>query len=349
MPFEIIRNDIVNMKVDAVVNTANHKPVVGYGVDTAIHKKAGPQLLLRRKEIGDIPFGNVAITDGFDLKAKYVIHAVSPVWIDGKHNEEKLLENCYVKALDLAKDNKCKSIAFPLLAAGSNGFSSKLAMQIAIRAISDFLTQNEMQVYLVVYDKTAFSLSEQLFNSVKSYIDENYIQEEELKEYGIYESNSEIIYEDIEERPSYPRRQREKEEFLRSSAVLSENVSVGAVRIEDLFQKLDKPFSEYLLELIDRKGLTDPQVYKKANIDRKLFNKIKNTKNYKPSKITAVAFAIALELNLDETKDLIGRAGFALSHSNLFDVIIEAFIVEGNYNIFAINTMLFEYDQPLLK
>lgn len=336
MPFEIVRNDIVNMQVDAVVNTANPNPVIGSGVDSGIHKKAGHELLVARQKIGCIDFGDAAITPGFDLDARYVIHTVGPVWKDGSHREEQILSSCYRNSLTLAKEHECESIAFPLIATGNYGFPKPLALQIAVREISTFLLENEMQVYLVVFGKEAFALSEKLFKSVSSYIDENYIRSKTFDEYGterLYGSRLET------------RRIREQE---------CSDMSVGAAIPMDsddwgqLLKDLDAGFSETLLQLIDRTGKKDSEIYKKANVDRKLFSKIRNNMDYRPSKTTALAFAFALELDIDETKDFIGRAGFALSHSSKFDVIVEYFLVNGNYNVFELNEVLFAFDQPLI-
>ena len=175
MPFEIVRNDIVNMQVDAIVNTVSRKPGIGYGVDAGIHKKAGPELLSAREQVGFIEVGHAAITPGFALDAQYVIHTVGPVWRDGNHHKEQLLRKCYENALMLAAEHHCESIAFPLLSAGNNGFPKPLALQTAINAISSFLMEHEMQIYLVVFNRNAVALSEKLFRSVQSYIDENYI------------------------------------------------------------------------------------------------------------------------------------------------------------------------------
>lgn len=336
MPFEIVRNDIVNMRVDAVVNTANPNPVIGSGVDSGIHKKAGHELLVARQKIGCIDFGDAAITPGFDLDARYVIHTVGPVWEDGSHREEQILSSCYRNSLTLAKKHECESIAFPLIATGNYGFPKPLALQIAVREISTFLLENEMQVYLVVFGKEAFALSEKLFKSVNSYIDENYIRSKKLDEYGtesMYGSRLET------------RRIREQE---------CADMSVGAAIPMDsddwgqLINDLDAGFSETLLQLIDRTGKKDSEIYKKANVDRKLFSKIRNNMDYRPSKTTALAFAFALELDVDETKDFISRAGFALSHSSKFDVIVEYFLVNRNYNVFELNEVLFAFDQPLI-
>lgn len=353
MPFEIVRNDIVNMQVDAIVNTANPYPVIGSGVDAGIHKKAGNKLLEARQKIGCIAMGDAAITPGFGLDARYVIHTVGPVWVDGSQQEDKILASCYRKSLELARHNQCESIAFPLLATGNYGFPKPLALQIAVREISTFLLENEMQIYLVVFGKEAFALSEKLFKSVSSYIDENYIRSKELDEYGI-----DGLYSTRRELRNIREKQASEPLFLEeacpvSAPRMSQDFSIGGIPVDeedwgDLLDELDAGFSETLLQLIDCTGKKDSEIYKKANVDRKLFSKIRNNMDYKPSKTTALAFAFALELDIEETKDFIGRAGFALSHSSKFDVIVEYFLVNRNYNLFELNEVLFAFDQPLL-
>ena len=354
MPFEIVRNDIVNMQVDAVVNTANPNPVIGSGVDSGIHKKAGHELLTARQKIGCIDFGDAVMTPGFGLDAKYVIHTVGPIWVDGNHGEEQILSSCYRKSLALAKEHNCESIAFPLIATGNYGFPKPLALQIAVREISSFLLENEMQIYLVVFGKEAFALSEKLFKSVSSYIDENYIRSKTLDEYG-----PENTYAARFERRRIRERRKQSDrirEDMYPSQALEECLAMPAMAPApmdsddwgQLLKDLDAGFSETLLKLIDRTGKKDSEIYKKANVDRKLFSKIRNNMDYKPSKTTALAFAFALELDVDETKDFIGRAGFALSHSSKFDVIVEYFLVNRNYNVFELNEVLFAFDQPLI-
>lgn len=354
MPFEIVRNDIVNMQVDAVVNTANPNPVIGSGVDSGIHKKAGHELLIARQKIGCIDFGDAVITSGFNLDAKYVIHTVGPVWEDGNHGEDQILSSCYRKSLELAKEYECESIAFPLIATGNYRFPEPLALQIAVREISTFLLENEMQIYLVVFGKEAFALSEKLFKSVSSYIDENYICSKTIDEYGM-----ESVYGSRLETRRVRERLKQSNRIhgdICPSQALEEclEMSVGvAVPMDSddwgqLLKDLDAGFSETLLQLIDRTGKKDSEIYKKANVDRKLFSKIRNNMDYKPSKTTALAFAFALELDVNETKDFIGRAGFALSHSSKFDVIVEYFLVNRNYNVFELNEVLFAFDQPLI-
>lgn len=329
MPFEIVRNDIVNMKVDAIVNTANPRPIIGAGTDKAVHDKAGARLLLARKEIGNIAVGEAAITPVFDLDANYVIHTAGPIWKDGRSGEEELLASCFRNSLDIAKKKACESIAFPLISTGSYGFPKPLALQIAVREISSFLMENEMQVYLVVFEKQSFELSEKLFKSVSSYIDANYVSDKMNLEYGT----------------SKVRRRNYEDMLLHES---SYEITSKMPNLDGMLNNLDRGFSENLLDLIDRTGKKDSEIYKKANVDRKLFSKIRNNADYRPSKTTAIAFAIALELNMDETNDLLSKAGFALSQSSKFDVIVRYFIENKKYDIFELNSVLFEFDQPLI-
>ena len=329
MPFEIVRNDIVNMKVDAIVNTANPRPIIGAGTDKAVHDKAGARLLLARKGIGNIAVGEAAITPAFDLDANYVIHTAGPIWRDGKSGEEALLASCFKNSFRLAKEKECESIAFPLISTGSYGFPKPLALQIAVREISSFLMENEMQIYLVVFEKQSFELSEKLFKSVSSYIDANYVSDKMNLEYGT----------------SKLRRFDYEEMLLRES---SYEITSKMSNLDGMLENLGKGFSETLLYLIDRTGKKDSEIYKKANVDRKLFSKIRNNADYRPSKATAIAFAIALELSMDETDDLLARAGIALSQSNKFDVIVRYFIENKKYDIFELNSVLFEFDQPLI-
>lgn len=329
MPFEIVRNDIVNMKVDAIVNTANPKPIIGAGTDKGVHDKAGAGLLLARKEIGDIAIGEAAITPAFDLDANYVIHTAGPIWKNGRSGEEELLASCFRNSLGIAKKKDCESIAFPLISTGSYGFPKPLALQIAVREISSFLMENEMQVYLVVFEKQSFELSEKLFKSVSSYIDANYVSDKMNLEYG----TSKL-------------RRRDYEEMLLHES--SYEITSKMPNLDGMLNNLDRGFSETLLDLIDRTGKKDSEIYKKANVDRKLFSKIRNNADYRPSKTTAIAFAIALELNMDETNDLLSKAGLALSQSSKFDVIVRYFIENKKYDIFELNSVLFEFDQPLI-
>ena len=349
MPFQIVRNDITKMQVDAIVNTTNPTAEVGYGVDLGIHLQAGPQLLEARKQLGHIPLGKAALTPAFELDAKYVIHTVCPAWQEGTHGEELLLANCYSSALQLALEHECQSIAFPLMSAGNLGFPKPTALQIAMNAISRFLMMHDMMIYLVVFNKDAFALSEKLFRAVESYIDENYIYHQTLKEYGFADKRSvqEVqIGEPMRMQCRSRRAARMEKELCAPAPKTAPCASMED--LESLLNHTDAGFSETLLKLIDRSGKTDVEIYKKANIDRKLFSKIKNNPKYNPKKATVLAFAIALELNLEDTSMLLSRAGYALSHASKFDIIVEFFIKQKNYNIFELNEVLFAFDQTLL-
>ena len=338
MPLEIVRNDITKMQVDAIVNTANPRPIVGGGVDRAIHKVAGTELLDARKKIGDIATGKAAITSAFNLHARFVIHTVGPVWQDGEHGERELLSNCYDNSLQLAAENGCGSIAFPLISAGLFGCPSEVAIAVATQAIREFLTDHDMDVYLVVFDHKAFKISSSLFDDVQSFIDERYIEELLDEEYRGDYRDRRRNFETAGQPPA-------EDAYIDMPMWMSKPKERS---LEDLLNEVDDTFSEALLRLIDAKGKTDPEVYKKANVDRKLFSKIRNNPAYKPSKSTALAFAVALELNLDETKDFIGRAGYALSHSSKTDIIVEYFIQRSEFDIITINETLFAFEQPLL-
>ena len=335
MPFEIVHNDISRMQADAIVNTAPPVPGIGYGADAAIHKKAGPKLLEARKKIGRIPAGQAAVTPAFGLNARYVIHTVCPVWQDGRHGEEALLDSCYQNALRLAKETGCRSAAFPLLAAGNNGFPGPIALQAAVRAFSRFLMENDMRITLAVFARDALALSEKLLYNVASYIDAAYIRRQTLDEYGLAEEgpDADAAIRDL--------RAQERRQRMRQAGPQAGGWAAVCGR-------LDAGFSETLLRLIDRTGKKDAAIYKKANIDRRLFSKIRSDPDYRPSKTTALAFAIALELDLDETKDLLSRAGFTLSRSSRFDLIVEYFIQNKDYDIFHLNEVLFTFGQPLL-
>ena len=337
MPFEIVRNDITNMQVDAIVNTANPRAVIGLGVDSAIHEKAGPQLLAARQEIGPIAMGHAAITPAYQLHAKYVIHTVGPVWDGGSYGEDDLLRSCYDNSLRLAVEHGCQSIAFPLISTGNYGFPKDKALQIAISAFSEFLLEHEMQIYLVVFDHTAYKLSEKLFQGVASYIDQHYVDAWQMATYGVPVENRRSI-----------RRRREIDRCETMAMRECAPCASKAMSLEDMLKQADAGFTETLLKLIDQAGKKDSQVYKRANISKQHFSKIRNNPAYKPTKPTAIALALALELDLDATKDLIGRAGYALTNSSKFDLIIRYFIEQGNYNVIEINMALYEFDQPLL-
>ena len=340
MPFTIVRQDITKMQVDAIVNAANTDLQMGGGVCGAIFKAAGAvQLQAACDKLAPIKTGEAVITSGFDLPAKFVIHAAGPVYrYQNAEQSEKLLRSAYMESLRLAIENNCESIAFPLISSGIYGYPKDEALQVATAAIQDFLINNDIDITLVVFDKSAFTVSRELLGAVESYIDEHYVDTHQIKRRKLLDVERQAISE-ADERAN-----------IFNEPLLEEMLApIGApAPLDDLVGNLDEPFSQMLLRLIDAKGMTDVEVYKRANLDRKLFSKIRSNKGYMPSKRTAIALAVALKLSLDETDDLLERAGYALSHAVKFDVIVEYFIANGKYDVFAINEVLFEYDQPLL-
>ena len=330
MPLLFVRDNIVHMKTDAIVNAANSELRPGGGVCGSIFDRAGYDKMEKAcQKIGGCAVGNAVMTPGFSLPAKYVIHAVGPVWQGGSQNEEALLRACYIKSLNLAKKHWLKSIAFPLISSGSCGYPKDAALQIAISAISSFLLKHDMTVYLVVYDEDSFCLSEKLTQRVEQFIDDRYVQQ----------------------RSTYLHLQPQESAGGECALPPPSACMPKAMphrRLSDLLAQTEETFSQCLLRLIDERGKKDSQVYNRANLDRRLFSKIRSNKNYKPTKQTVLALCVALELSLDETKDLLGKAGLALTHTSKFDIILEYFISEGSYDIFEINAILFQFDQPLL-
>ena len=373
MPFRIIRNDITKMQVDVIVNTANPEAAYGAGTDQAIYEAAGVQkLLAERRKIGPIRPGEVAVTYAFHLPSRFIIHTVGPKWIDGTHGEFDILSSCYINSLMLARQLHCKSIAFPLISTGTYGFPKDEALRIAIDRIREYLDENEMDVTLVVFDQKSFVLSKALTACVEEFIDERYA-ESRRQQYMYGGSNQGFqsagylrpgasypdagVFEDSDsyaESDSYadagPWANR-KENRLESNSFMSApsaGYDVSGRSLDDLMNHVGETFQECLLRLIDERGVTDTEVYKKANVDRKLFSKIRCNRFYNPTKRTALSLAIALQLNLDETIDLLRRAGLALSPSSKADLIVEYCIVNHIYDIFKIDALLFNYDQQTL-
>lgn len=344
MPIEIVRQDITKINCDAIVNAANSSLLGGGGVDGAIHRAAGRELLKECRKLGGCETGQAKITGGYKLPCKYIIHTVGPVWHGGRKGERELLHSCYENSLKLALEYSCESIAFPLISSGIYGYPKEEALRVAEEASSEFLAEHDMMIYLVVFDKSSFLMGEKRFPDIKSYIDDNYAAERLSSE---PERRSRFLNSKSLSKKQSLRKFDADEAF--EAVCSAPSVSVDAKNsLEDALNSLDESFSEMLLRKIDEKHLTDPEVYKKANVDRKLFSKIRGNKDYRPKKQTAVAFAIALELGIAETRKLLETAGYALSHSSKFDVIIEYFIVNGKYDILEINEALFSFDQTLL-
>ncbi len=335
MPFQIVRNDIAKMTVDAIVNAANSALQMGGGVCGAIFSAAGAkQQQSECDRIGRCATGEAVVTGAYELPARFIIHAVGPIWRGGNGGEEGLLRSCYLNSLRLAVEKGCESIAFPLISSGIYGYPKHLALQVAVTAIGDFLREHDMTVYLVVFDREPSLLDEASFSSIKKYVCDHYMDDQDTGP----------LYRRLSQASAFPQ-----------FSVRNETDFCGAVpaptarrSLEDVISRVEETFSEMLLRLIDEKGLTDVEVYKRANMDRKLFSKIRSNRDYKPGKPTATALAIALKLNLDETLDLLKRAGYTLSHSSKADLIVEYFIRERIFDIYQINEALFTFDQPLL-
>ena len=370
MPFQLIRNDISKVKADAIVNSANPEPMVGRGSDMAVYQAAGYEKLLKeRKKIGSIKPGEAAVTEAFDLNAKYIIHTVGPVWYGGTHREMETLASCYRKSLMLAKQLKCKSIAFPMISTGVYGFPKDKALEIALSVIRDHLENSDLDVTLVVFGRSAYQLASGLTQQVREYIDENYVARKLEEEYGAIPGS---VHEDPapemrrlrrlwENLPSFGRPSSgsvfgsassdaefggDLSDDLLAEASMAPKSKKGS--LEDAVNNLGETFQARLLRMIDERGMTDPEVYKRANVDRKLFSKIRCSDNYIPKKKTIVALAIALKLNLDDTKDLLSSAGLSLTNNSKADVIVSFCIENGIYDIFEVNALLFKFDQPIL-
>ena len=358
MPFQIVRNDITRMHVDAVVNAANPTLLGGGGVDGAIHQAAGPELMEECRLLGGCRTGEAKLTRGYRLPAKYVIHTVGPVWKGGSSGEETALTACYVNSLELALEHGCGTVAFPVISAGAYGYPKDQALDVAVRTIGRFLdTHEDLTVYLVVFGHAEFLNGKKLFRDIQEYIDDVYAEERLVGEserarrkqaYALPKlarPKTSRPEKDIEEcaAPAYGTSAADDDFFAAPDAA-----PCVSPDWEEMLRKTDEGFSAALLRMIDQKGMTDAQCYKKANVDRKLFSKIRSNPAYRPSRPTVFAFAVALELDLGETRDLLYKAGFALSRSSRFDIVMEYFIAHGNYDIYEINQVLFQFDLPLL-
>lgn len=343
MPLQIIRQDITKMKVDAIVNTTNEE-MVGYsGVDEAIHTLAGKRLDAECEKIRPLFVGEAKVTKGYNLDCKYIIHTSGPVWRGGDKHEREQLESCYRSSLKAADEYGCETVAFPLISSGVYCYPKDQVLKIAVSVIAEFLFDHEMTVYLCVFDKQSYSFSKKLFADISELIDDKYAEEHDDTS-GTFEKTVSNISDEVmygETRINSV----SKNAFSVSQSF--ENINNGT--LHEYMKSMDKTFAFKLFDLIDERGMTDVECYKKANVDKKTFSKIRcNPKTYKPSKQTAVAFAIALRLSLDETQDLLAAAGMTLSQSYAFDKIIRYFIQHKNYDIFEINEALFEFDQVLL-
>ena len=347
MPLQIVRNDITQMKVDAIVNAANESLLGGGGVDGSIHQAAGPELLAECRTLHGCRPGEAKITGAYRLPCQYVIHTVGPRWHGGLQRERETLVSCYRSALSLAQEHGCESAAFPLISSGAFGYPKDQALRVAVDTIGEFLLHHDMTVYLVVFDRKSYQISSRLFSDIAACIDDQYVARQPYRRPNRGDDEPRIQYSLRDERDASEERIRnwlgEADGAPRTPWAVREPLS-----LDDALKRLDESFSEMLLRKIRESGMTDAACYKKANIDRKLFSKIKNDKHYQPSKPTAIAFCLALELPMGEMRDLLSKAGYAMTHASKFDIIVEYFVRRGNYNVFEINEALFAFDQNLI-
>lgn len=374
MPFKIVRNDITKMNTEAIVNTANDHATVGTGCDSAVYKAAGHDELLnyREEKIGFVPEGDAFITPGFKLKAKYIIHAVSPLYLDGNQGEGEKLRSCYRKSLQIAKENGIKSISFPLIATGGFGYPKEEGMRIAVDEINAFLLSNEMDIFLVVFDTKATQLGEKIYPGLEAYIDHNYVKEAREEEYGdAYFSSMRSSEPECDRylsgavpkagKPSFTGSIFKKEKV--KDTVSDEALSIDECcdeapffdfeeqhesKLQERMRHMTDTYSEYLMYLIQERNMENAEVWKRAIVDKKIFSKIKNNANYHPNKLTALCLCVGAKLNLDESKDLLARAGYALSPCNKTDIIFSYFIENEIYDMIELDIQLEEHGLPCI-
>ena len=349
------------MEADAIVNTADRDPVIGRGTDYAIHTAAGPELLEARKKIGAISVGRSAATPAFGLPAKHVLHTVSPVWTDGDHGETILLREAYDSALELADSLGCGSVAFPLMAAGTNGFPLDTALSVAVQAFTDWLINHDIRIYLVLFNADAFDIAGSLFDGLKSYIDDNYAKEAAWREYQTYSPPPAGANRKLSVRPVLPglpkigkrRKNREKADAGAAQPSVHPNESEAmyttSLPLEEILRQHEKTFSQYLLDLLRERDGKDSDVYKRAEVSKQLFSKILNNPDYQPTKSTVIQLAIGLELDLAQTQKLLNRAGYSLTRSSKADLVVQYYIEQKIYNVTFINEALYDCGLPLLK
>lgn len=357
MPLKIVRNDIIKMNTEAIVNTANDYATVGTGCDIAVYKAAGYDELLkyRVEKIGFVPEGDAFITPGFDLQAKYIIHAVSPHYMGGTKGEEEKLRSCYRKSLQIAKENHIKSIAFPLISTGGFGYPKEEGIRIAVDEINAFLLGNDMLIYLVVFDNKTTALGEKIYPDLEEYIDCNYVREKREEEYCGFLSNAQMV-----EKKTFNSRACKFEEPVEDKCLATGFANESCEmqffdfeeqhesKLEERMKHISDTFSQYLMYLIRDKKMENAEVWKRAIVDKKVFSKIKNNPDYHPQKLTALCLCIGAKLNLDESRDLLARAGYALSPCDKTDIIFSYFIENEIYDMIELDIQLEEHGLPCI-
>ena len=357
MAFKIVRNDITKMNTEAIVNTANDHPAVGTGCDSAVYKAAGYDELLayRTEKIGFVPEGDAFITPGFHLQAKYIIHAVSPLYMGGNEGEEGKLRSCYRKSLQLARENGIRSVAFPLISTGGFGYPKEEGMRIAVDEINAFLLNNEMEIFLVVFDDKAKSLGQRIYPELEEYIDQNYVEERKGEEYreGFFGSSRSVFWSDKKDAAGKTEEAPVMMAAMAMAPMEEEDAyvdfeEVHESKLEERMRHISDTFSQYLMYLIQDKKMENAEVYKRAIVDKKIFSKIKNNVDYHPQKLTALCLCVGAKLNLDESKDLLARAGYALSPCDKTDIIFSYFIENEIYDMIELDIQLEEHGLPCI-
>ena len=339
MPFSIVRNDIARVRADVLVNAANERLAAGGGVCGAIFEGAGASRMAAAcAKIGRCPTGSAVATPGFDLPCRWVVHAVGPVWRGGTHGERELLQSCYRSVFAEVARLGAASVAFPLISAGIFGYPVREALDVARVEASAFLDDHpDVEVTLVVFTRDVVAQGVALLGELREYVDDAYVDNSP----HLYDRSAELRELCAPEPcPAAP------QPATPSCAVPGDLGTPD--ELAERLAHLDAPFSEALLALIDERGLTDAQVYRRANLSRQLFSKIRSKPDYRPSKPTAVALALALGLTLPQTQELLAHAGLTLSRSSKFDVIVEFYLARGVHDVMAVNEALFAFDQPLL-
>ena len=325
MPYDIIRQDITKMKVDAIVNPTDYMFSGSGGADAQIHLATGPEL---RKACDALPLleeGEIAVTEGFQLPCKYIIHTFGPIWQGGLFDERRKLVSCYKHALQAAYDRNCESIAFPLISSGTFGFPKDKVLRIALDTITNFLMSHDMTVYIVVFDKKAYAISQKLQKDVQDFLDGTDLQP--------VAGSSQPAQKNAEDGCGQ----------TREAGIFSDKLT-----LEELLAHRREGFTGALMRLIGRSGMSHVECYKKANITKQLFSKISSDPHYHPTRPTVFAFAIALKLTLDETERLLNKAGLAFDLTDDTDKIVCFFIYHKNYDLTEINEVLDQHDQKCL-
>lgn len=334
MPFIIVRDDLTKMRVDAVVNTTNIKLQPGDGgVSAAIFKAAGMDSLRAACEaIGGCALGSAVVTPGFGLSAGHIIHTPSMVWQGGHHGEEFILRSCYRSCLKAAAQASFESLAFPLIGAGAHGYPRELALSAATKEINSFLLayDGDMTVYLAVFDHRAFSLSRKLTDEVHEYIDDHYVDARPDRRYLHHEAELSRTMEAMKDMAPYSIMNLE-----------DEAVSYSQMAPPPLSETLPEPsFAQAMIHYIDSHNMTDPDVYKRANITKQNYCKIKMEKSH-PKKPTVLALCVAMRLDLQNTVELMALAGYAFSPAIRADLIVRYFISTDVHDVMEINSVLF--------